>query len=85
MNAYLESKKTEARENVDRTIETVIDMFGFSREVAIEKVKKACHTDYSESRIRLNGFSKFDSDSRVSALRDQVLLKHLMVKYADTL
>ena len=41
MNAYLESKKAEARENVDRTIETVIDMFGFSREVAIEKVKKA--------------------------------------------
>lgn len=85
MNAYLESKKAEAREYVERTIETAMELVGLDRTAAIEAVKKACHTDYSQSRITLNGFSKFDSDPRVSALRDQVLLKHLMVKYADTL
>ena len=85
MNAYIESKKAEAKQYVETTIEAAMDIAGLDRQAAIEAVKKACQDDYSKSRGMLNGFSKFDSDERVNALRDQVFIKRLMVKYAETL
>jgi hypothetical protein len=85
MNAYIESKKIEAAENVEKTIETAMDLCGLSRPEAIAAVQRACKKDHSQTRITLNGFPKFTSDRRVSELREQCFIKFLMVQYADKL
>jgi hypothetical protein len=84
-NAYLESKKAEAKEFVDGLIEIGMKFSDSTRENVVAIVKDVVARDCSKLRIECNSLPQFSTDSIVTDKKDLSFLYRLANDYAQTL
>lgn len=84
-NQYLETKKIEAAEMVEKLITMLVNDFEMTRETAITHVKSSTLKDYNHQRMQCNGIPQTMTDDLICAKFESRDMARLMKEYAESL